>query len=136
MALDDRQLAAVLQAIVDRTKELLAAGEGFLAFGTRCEVDGAIEFIDPEERDPTAFEEVYQDIGALLAEEAAAGTLAAAAVAAHVSLPEGAGNAVIIQLETNGVARSVTLPYRAAGNGSVAYAKMISQEAKPTIFTA
>jgi hypothetical protein len=136
MALDDRQLAAVLQAIVDRAKELLGAGEAFLAFGTRCEADGTIEFIDPEERDPAAFEDVYQDLGALLAEEAAAGTLAAAAVAAHVSLPEGAGNAVVIQLETDGVARSVALPYRAAEDGSIAYAQLVSQEAEPTIFAA
>jgi hypothetical protein len=135
MALDERQLAVVLQASVDRASELLRADGGFMPFGTRAKPSGEIEFVQiaPESETET-FDALLSRLADMLAVEARQNAIIGSALVADVAEPSReAGRAIAVLVETPGFSRSILVPYR-IGDNSVATGQMIPDEAVPTVF--
>lgn len=135
MALEERHLAVILQACVDFAGQLLAESGGFLPFGARGKPSGEIEFFQlARESDDESLAELYQRIGATLAEEARRDEILGAALVANATLAGDAGQTVVaIQIEAPGFCRSITVPYRIDA-GAVAWGQMIPEEAQPAVF--
>ena len=137
MTLDERQLAVILQASIDRAQEMLVESGGFLPFGARARIDGGVEFLEPEGlgADET-LDELYRRIGALLAGEAGRREILAATLVANAALPGPAGEtAIAVQIEAPEFCRSVIVPYRLIGE-VVELGRMIPEQADPVVFSA
>jgi len=141
MAVDEHQLAVILQASVDHARTKLEEQGGFRPFGARAGLDGDIEILEAtatSEDEP--LEALHRKIGAILAEDASQGQILAAALVANASLPEGAASgfdrAVAVQVEAPGFCRSIVVPYRFAGNGGALaeFGAMIPEEADRIVF--
>ncbi len=135
MALDERQLSVLLQASIEKARELIEADGGFRPFGARAKKGGEIEFvqIDVAREDETPGE-LRRRIGEMLAEEAGRGELVGSAVIANVRVsgePDAA--AVEVLVETPGFSRSIAVPYRVAG-GKVEPGRMMPGDAAPVVF--
>jgi hypothetical protein len=135
MALDERQLSVVLQASIEKARELIEADGGFRPFGARAKGNGEIEFvqIDAAREDETAGE-LRHRLVRTLAEEARRGELLGSALIANVT---GAGQshaaALEVLVETPGFSRSIVVPYRVAG-GKVEPGRMVPGDAVPVVF--
>ena len=144
MALDEQQLAVVLQAAVDHARTRLEEQGGFLPFGARAKPDGEVEIVEATSMgEDDSLDALHRRIGAMLAEEAGQGRILGAALAANASLPPavdpGFERAVAVQVEAPGFCRSVVVPYRLTGdpgNGGVAIelGQMIPEKADPVVF--
>ena len=135
MTLDERQLAVLLQACIDRARELLEESGGFLPFGARACLDGAVEFLEAQGLGVgESLDDLYRRIGAMLAEEAGRDEILAAALVANASLPgDEPVIAVSVHIEAPGFCRSIVAPYRLAA-GAVDFGTMIPEGADPLVF--
>jgi hypothetical protein len=89
MALDDDQLALLLQVCTDFAKQMIEEQGGFYPFGARVKPDGEIDFVQPvPESDPVDIQALYRKATELLAGHAQNGELLAAAVVANADLPD------------------------------------------------
>lgn len=144
MALGEQQLAGILQASLDRARELLEESGGFLPFGARGKPDGEIEFIEASGEGGQPIEAVYRWMGEILAQDARRGEILASALVANASLPASEEpnfeTAVSVLIEAPDFCRSIVVPYRLAGeaaNGgraTVEFGKMIPEAADPVVF--
>ncbi len=135
MPLNENHLAVVLQASLERARELLEADGGFLPFGARAKSNGEIEFVQlaPDSESETLAAQ-YKRLGAGLAQEARTGQILGSALVANARLPdEKPGEAIAVLVETSGFSRSVVVPYRLE-NGSIELATMLPEEAEPVVF--
>lgn len=133
MALDEQQLAVVLQASVDKARELIEADGGFLPFGARAKPSGEIEFVQlvPEGEDTP--DGLQRRIGDMLAEEARRGEVLGSALVVNALLSgEADSPAIAVLIETPGFSRSVVVPYRTGDE--VALDRMMPSEAAPVVF--
>ena len=133
MALQESQLSVVLQAGIDKGRELIEAEGGFLPFGARAKPSGEIEFVqiaaEGEDGDPGTLQ---RRLGEMLTEEARRGELLGSALVAH-ALTESGATAIVVLLETPGFSRAIVVPYRIEG-GSVELHRMEPAEASPVVF--
>jgi hypothetical protein len=135
MALDERQLAVILQASIDRASELLGQAGGFLPFGARARLDGRVEFLEAQRLgEGESLDELYRRIGAMLAEEAGREEILAAALVANATMASpGSPTAISVQVEAPEFCRSIVVPYRIAQD-TVELGMMIPGEAEPAVF--
>jgi hypothetical protein len=137
MAVDEEQLAVLLQASLDHARKRLDEAGGFLPFGTRALLTGEIEFLEASDENGAPVGAVYGQIGAMLADDARQGRILAAALVANAGLPAGAEEdfetAVSVQVEAAGFCRSIVVPYRLSG-GTAEFGMMIPEEADPIVF--
>jgi hypothetical protein len=138
MILNEQQLGAILQASLERAKELLEQSGGFLPFGTRGKPDGEVEFLEASgEGTASPIDTIYRQIAAMLAEDAKRQEILASALVANASLPAGFDNefdtAISVLVEAPDFCRSIVVPYRAAPVGII-LGKMIPEEADPAVF--
>jgi hypothetical protein len=138
MILTDEQLAVILQASVERARELLEQSGGFLPFGARALPNGAIEFLEADgATGDEPLDALYRKIGALLAEDARRHEILASALVANTGLPAGFDRdfdtAISVQVEAQDFCRSIVVPYRAGPDGIV-LGRMIPEEAEPAVF--
>jgi hypothetical protein len=138
MILNEEQLGVILQASIERAKELLEQSGGFLPFGTRGKPDGEVEFLEASgEGTASPIDAIYRQIAAMLAEDAKRQEILASALVANASLPAGFDDefdtAIAVLVEAPDFCRSVVVPYRAAPEGIV-LGKMIPEEADPAVF--
>jgi hypothetical protein len=135
MALDEHQLAIVLQASIDRAGEMLRADGGFLPFGARAKPSGEIEFLQigpAGEAEPLTA--LIGRLGEGLADEARRGAIVGSALVVNAHVPgEEQGDAIAVLVETEGFCRSIVVPYR-LGREGVAFGEMIPQPAAPKVF--
>jgi hypothetical protein len=134
MALDEDQLAILLQASLERAGELLREDGGFLPFAGRVKRDGQIEFVQiaPEEAEP--LDALLDRLGRMLAAEARMGEILGSSLVANTRLGgEEAGEAMVVLVETPGFCRSIAVPYRMTGGG-VELGEMTPQPAEPAVF--
>jgi hypothetical protein len=143
MALDDRQLAALLQASVDFARQLLEREGGFLPFAARVMPAGNVEFAQLLDEDGGSIGNVYQRIGANVAHEARAGAILGAAVVANTRVHDLADDfetAMVVTVEAPGFARSITVPYKltsfASGAATIELGEMIPEEGEAGLFPA
>jgi hypothetical protein len=138
MILSEDQLSVILQASLDRAKELLEQTGGFLPFGARAKVNGDVEFLEAEgAREQEPLDALYRRIGALLAEDARRHEIIASTLVANANLPAELGGgfqtAVAVLVEAPEFCRSVVVPYSAGGEG-VIFGEFIPEEAAPVVF--
>ena len=135
MAVGEHELAVVLQASLEHAKELLETDGGFLPFGTRAGLDGAVEFLEVQGGSGgEAIDALYRRLAGLLAEDARKRQILVAAMVANASLPGDAPlTAISVQVEAERFCRSITVPYRIE-SGSVRLGEMIPEEADPLVF--
>lgn len=135
MALDENQLAVVLQASIDRASELLRHDGGFLPFGARAKPSGEIEFVQlaPENEGETLGELIGR-LGDLLAGEARRSEILGSALVANARRStEEQDEVIAVLVETPGFSRSITVPYRIERD-EIALGQMILEPADPTVF--
>jgi hypothetical protein len=137
-AIGGDQLAVLLQASLDRAKELLEVAGSFLPFASRADLTGAIEFLEIENGGGgETLDALYRHLGAVLAEDALRGGILAASLVANTGLPAdvdgGFDTAVSVFVEARDFCRSIVAPYRFAG-GAIEFGRMIPEEADPVIF--
>ena len=137
MAIGEDELAVVLQASLDHAQELLQKDGGFLPFGTRAGLNGAVEFLEVEGGSGgETIDAIYSRLAVLLAEDARQREILAAAMVANASLPgETPLTAISVQVEARGFCRSIVVPYRIE-SGFVRLGEMIPEEADPIVFAA
>ena len=138
MILNEEQLGVILQASIERAKELLAQSGGFLPFGARALPNGEVEFLEAAgSSGQEPIDALYRRIAALLAGAARRHEILASALVANAGLPGGFDNdfdkAISVLVEAPDFCRSVVVPYRAAAEG-VILGKMIPEEAEPAVF--
>lgn len=137
MAIDEQQLGVILQASIDRAKEMLEGAGGFLPFGARAWRDGNVEFLETREGSDEAVDALYQQIAGILGENARQQKILATALVANASLPGGFDDdfetAIAVLVEAKDFCRSIVIPYRVA-QGGVELGKMIPEEADPVVF--
>jgi hypothetical protein len=144
MALDEAQLAALLQAALDFARQLLVEDGGFVPFGVQARTDGAVEFVQATAHGSADLEGIYRDIGQALASEAREGAILGAALVANSSVEGGAGDgretAIVAMIEAPGYARSITVPYRLVpadgGPVQVELGAMIAEQGQAVLFPA
>ncbi len=142
MALDERQLSALLQASIDFARQLLVQEGGFAPFGARARPEGEVEFVQLPAEGEADLEVVYQRIGAALADEARAGAILGAALVANTRVQgladDGFTTAMVVMVETPGFSRSITVPYRLTpadgGPARVELGEMIPEEGEAVLF--
>ena len=136
MALDENQLAVVLQASIERARELLHEDGGFLPFGARAKPSGEIEFVQlAPASEAESLDALFNRLGDMLAAEALRGEILGSALVAHARPAGDGGNAVAVLIETQDFSRSVLVPYRIE-QGSVELGEMTPQPAAPAVFAA
>lgn len=144
MALDERQLSALLQASLDFARQLLVDEGGFVPFGARAKPSGEVEFVQLPVQGEGDLDVIYQRIGDRLAEEARAGQILGAALVANTRVQglsdDGFSTAMVVMIETTGFSRSVTVPYRLTpgdgGPARVELGEMIPEEGPAVLFAA
>lgn len=135
MPLNDDQLAVVLQASIDRARELLKADGGFLPFGARAKPSGEIEFVQlaPESESET-LGALLGRLGDGLAKEARRGEILGSALVANARVPgEEKGEAIAVLIETSGFCRSILVPYTTGLDG-IELGQMMPEAGEPTVF--
>ena len=132
MALDERQLSVLLQAGIEKARELLESDGGFLPFGARAKASGEIEFVQLGAEEDEAPGALHRRLAGMLADEAGRGELLGSALIAHASGEDGA-LAITVLVETPGFSRSVVIPYQTAG-GEIELGQMLPSEAEPVVF--
>jgi hypothetical protein len=135
MALDERQLAVVLQASVDRANELLRADGGFIPFGTRAKPSGEIEFVQiaPESETET-LDALLSRLADVLAQEARQNAIVGSALVADVAEPgREEKRSIAVLVENTRVSRSIQVPYR-MGDDGVVLGEMVPDEATARVF--
>jgi hypothetical protein len=115
MILNEEQLGVILQASIERAKELLEQSGGFLPFGTRGKPDGEVEFLEASgEGTASPIDAIYRQIAAMLAEDAKRQEILASALVANASLPAGFDDefdtAIAVLVEAPDFCRSVVVP--------------------------
>jgi hypothetical protein len=135
MVIGEHELAVVLQASIEHAKELLETDGGFLPFGTRAGLDGAVEFLEVQGGSGgETIDALYRRLAGLLADQAGQCEILAAAMVANASLPGDPPLTVIsVQVEASDFCRSITVPYRVE-SGAVRLGEMIPEEADPLVF--
>lgn len=139
-ALNDDQLAMVLQASLAHAEKRLAEQGGFAPFAIRVEAHGGIEAVEGAD-EGESLDALYDRLGEILAEDARQGGILAAALVANVGLEEGEdpefGRAVAVRVEAPGFCRAVIAPYRLPESGSgVEFGELSPEGADPVIFVA
>ena len=140
MTIGEQQLAVILQASIERARELIEDAGGFLPFGARGKPDGEVEFVEASglgKHEP--IDEVYRKITAILARDAQRNEILASAMVANAGLPAGFeggfDTAIAVLVEAPDFCRSIVVPYRIAAQG-VELGQMIPEEAEPAVFAA
>ena len=134
MALDEQQLSIVLQAGIEKARELLEHDGGFLPFGARAKPSGEIEFIQLGMEEGETPGSLHRRLGEMLTAEASRGELLGSALVADIRISgEAETPALAVLLETTGFSRSVVVPYRVAA-GKVELGSMVPNEAEPLVF--
>lgn len=141
---NERGLAMLLQASRDFALKQLVEGRRVIPFGARASAAGDIDFIRFVDEDTEMpLEEVHQQTQAVLAEEAQANGLMAAAVVATVGgveedLGAGFATAVRVDIEAPGYARIILTPYRfdvsEEAGGQLVLGDLVTFGAEPVIF--
>lgn len=135
MALDEDQLAIVLQASVDRAGELLRNDGGFLPFAARAQPGGEIEFVQiARDNDAEPLDALLDRLGEMLADEAHKGVILGSALVANARV-EGKQypDAIMVLVEAPGFCRSIMVPYRLSG-GDIELGEMSPEAAAPAVF--
>jgi len=135
MALDENQLAIVLQASVDRAGELLRNDGGFLPFATRAKPSGEIEFLQiAPESEAESLTALIGRLGEKLAGEARRSEILGSALVANAGMAgEEQGNAIAVLVETEGFCRSIVVPYRFERD-EIQLGEMVPEPAEPRVF--
>jgi hypothetical protein len=140
MALDNDQLAGILQACIEKAGDLLVNDGGFLPFGARAAPGGEIEFMQfaPESEDE-GLDTLQGRLAAALKAAVDAGDAVGCALVAHVAMPEGENaqyeRAIAVQVEAPGFCRLVVAPYGLEGD-IVELGPMLPDTAQPAVFAA
>lgn len=134
MALDEQQLSIVLQAGIEKARELLEHDGGFLPFGARAKPSGEIEFVQLGMEEGETLGSLHRRLGEVLATEAGRGELLGSALVADTRISgETETPALAVLIETTGFSRSVVVPYGLAA-GKVDLGSMVPSEAEPVVF--
>jgi hypothetical protein len=146
VALNDDQLALLLQVCTDFAKQMIEEQGGFYPFGARVKPDGDIDFVQPApESDPADIQELYAKATELLAGQARNGEILGAAVVAMADLPEEEAEAefreaIRVLIDAPGCCRLIYQPFRMTLGalpgklGKVELGKMFAVEAGQAIF--
>ena len=145
MALNDDQLAGILQNCVDFAKGIIEKMGGFAPFGGRVTPSGELEFFASEiSVDAPTLEALYYKAEEILVGQAERDQILAGAITADVMVPDAIESAfrkaIGVFLETPEYCRFVYATYQVSsepvGSGTyqVELGEMFGVEGKPTIF--
>ena len=135
MALNEQQIAVILQASIERASELLREEGGFLPFGGRAKPSGDIEFVQlAPESEAEPLDALVGRLAEMLSGEAERGEILGSALVANAQrADEENGEAILVLVETAGFSRSVTVPYRIEG-GQIELGRMSPEAVEPKVF--
>jgi len=147
VALNDDQLAGILQATIDFATQILEKMAVFTPFGGRVKADGELEFFSPAPDAPeVSFQQLYGRVEAQLIDDARRDGILAAVIAVDVTVPPAIDtpfrNAIGVFIETPDFCRFVYATYRLPKEPVVGEkvvierGEMIPIEGKPAIFAA